>query len=96
MAKVGFERKRPVYASSAEECRQRGFKAGDRLVGDEGHGPTVIQLTAIGEENVLAKTITVNGKLPRLGSYESAWTLECRDWEKVETLPAPPPETREC
>jgi hypothetical protein len=79
---MGFERKRKHYSSDAEECRQRGFKVGDRLAGNEGYGVTVIEITAIGERSILAKGITHDGK-PR-EVYESSWTLSCRDWELVE------------
>jgi len=80
--KPGFERNRPRYESSAEECRQRGFKAGDRLIGDEGWGPTVIGITAIGETLLLAKPISY-GEDHVIHPYECAWTLDCRDWEKI-------------
>lgn len=66
---------------SAELCREKGWQVGDKLVGDEGYGPTVIQITAIGERNVLAKRISHDGE-PEDG-YENIWTLFCRDWEKV-------------
>lgn len=82
----GFERKRQHYLSDAEECRQRGFKVGDRLAGDEGCGITVIEITAIGERLLLAKKISHKGKIG--GSEEMSWTLSCRDWEIVP--PAPP------
>jgi hypothetical protein len=75
-----IQRKRPLYKSDAEECRERGFNVGDRLIGDEGYGPTVIKLTAIGEKCLLAKQISSNGKPAPLG--ENLWTLSCRDWEK--------------
>lgn len=79
----GFERKRKYYSSDAEECRQRGFQVGDRLVGNEGYGPTVIQITAIGERSILAKTISHNGNADPCGGDEGIWTLTCRDWEKA-------------
>lgn len=79
----GFERKRPQYANSAEECRQRGFKVGDLLAGDEGYGVTVIRITAIGVRSILAERISHAGK-PLGSEYESLWSLSCRDWEKVE------------
>ena len=66
----------------AEICRERGWIAGTRLVGDEGWGPTVIEITAVGEELVLAKTITHNGKPPEWRG-ETTWTLDCRDWQEV-------------
>jgi hypothetical protein len=77
-----IKRNRPLYKSDAEECRQRGFEVGDRLVGDEGYGPTVIELTAVGERAILAKRISHAGKPCCLD--ETMWTLSCRDWEKIE------------
>jgi len=62
-------------------CRERGWTAGTRLVGDEGWGPTVIEITAVGEENILAKTITHNGNKPEWCG-ETTWTLDCRDWQE--------------
>jgi hypothetical protein len=63
----------------ADVCRAHGWKAGTRLVGDEGRGPEVIQITAVGEWSILAKTVTVGGEVPSW-ARESTWTLECRDW----------------
>ena len=80
----GFERKRPFYESDAEECRQRGFKVGDRLVGDEGYGPTVIELCYIGERRILAHTISHKELVYSQPMYrEETWTLSVRDWELV-------------
>jgi len=78
---TGIERTRPLYNSDAEECRQRGFKVGDRLAGNDGYGVTVIELTAIGERSILAKTISHNGE-SRHG-WECIWTLSRRDWEEA-------------
>lgn len=68
-------------AEACKQCRENGWGPRTRLVGDEGFGPTVIELTAVGERHVLAKQISHNGK-PR-DSYESCWTLACRDWKEV-------------
>jgi len=77
----GIERKRKLYPTSADECRDRGIKVGDRLIGDEGYGPTVIEITAIGRNSILAEQLSQNGN--PCHSYEALWTLECRDWEVV-------------
>jgi len=62
-------------STDAETCRLNGWDVGTVLVGDEGYGPTTIQITAIGEECILART----------GSWcESTWTLTCREWERGE------------
>lgn len=79
----GFERKRRHYVSDAEECRDRGFNVGDLLVGNEGYGPTVIELCYIGERRILAHTISHNGKVFSDHLHrEETWTLSMRDWEK--------------
>ena len=64
-------------------CRERGWTVGTRLVGDEGQGPTVIEITAVGERRILAKTITHAGKVPWWAGSEGVWALDCRDWRKV-------------
>lgn len=75
---------RPTRAvSAAETCRTRGWTVGTRLVGDEGYGPTVIEITAIGRTRILAVTVTHNG-LPEPRARESDWVLWCRDWQPVD------------
>lgn len=64
--------------STATYCRRMGYAPGTVLVGDEGYGPTRIQITAVGEERILAKNLT-DGWSP-----ESIWTLAYRDWHEVE------------
>ncbi len=61
-------------------CHERGWTVGTRLVGDEGYGPTVIEITAIGASEVLAKTISHDGK-PDRDQHESSWVFWCRDWQ---------------
>lgn len=70
------------YESDADKCRRNGWKAGTRLVGDEGYGPTVIELTAVGRESILAVTISHNG-VPDENDRENSWTLSCRDWKEA-------------
>lgn len=67
----------------ADVCRARGWVIGTQLVGDEGGGPTMIQITAIGEQSILAKTLSENG---RRATYtrEGLWSLDCRDWRERE------------
>ena len=67
-------------------CRERGWWAGTRLVGDEGHGPTVIEITAVGECYVLAKPVMHAGKLYELPA-EGMWTLCRRDWREAAATP---------
>ena len=68
-------------SSDAEICRERGWVVGTRLVGDEGNGPTIIEITAVGEREILAKPISHNGIPDRAG--EGIWSLSYRDWQVV-------------
>ncbi len=68
--------------NSAQMCRERGWTPGTRLVGDEGYGPTVIEITAMGEECILAKAISHNGQ--PLAGVEESWVLWRRDWREVQ------------
>jgi hypothetical protein len=67
--------------TEAEACRRLGWAVGTRLVGDEGCGPTVIRLTAIGERHILAVIESDRGRPTR--PREGMWTLSCRDWQVV-------------
>ena len=67
--------------SDADTCRRNGWLPGTRLVGDEGYGPTVIEITAVGERLILAKEISHNGGPPISPRGEVTWTLVCRDWK---------------
>lgn len=62
-------------------AREHGWTVGTRLVGDEGQGPTVVRVTAIGEHQILAVAESHNGR-PVTG-YETTWGLCCRDWQVV-------------
>ena len=73
------DRREPAFI-----CRERGWEKGTRLVGDEGCGPTVIEITAVGEEKILAKTISHNGDDTNRNYWtEHSWVLWCRDWHVV-------------
>ncbi len=53
----------------------------DILEGDEGHGPSRIKITAIGEERFLCKwDYKCNGIYDR---ESGSTTLVCREWVKV-------------
>lgn len=69
-------------ATEAETCRLNGWTVGTRLVGDEGYGPTVIRITAIGESALLAVRESHNGEAVER-PYEGSWTLRYRDWTEV-------------
>ena len=62
--------------SDADYCRRMGWGPGTRIVGDEGHGPTTITITAVGRSAILA---VADGR-----PFESTWTLTCRDWREAD------------
>lgn len=65
--------------SNADICRKLGWTEGTQIVGDEGYGPTVWEITALRPTgNLLAKQISHNGKPVR--DTEHFCTLSCRDW----------------
>lgn len=66
-----------------EVARLKGWSVGTRLIGDEGWGPTIIEITAIGERLVLAKSISQNGVAAEASLGDSSWTFSCRDWQVV-------------
>jgi hypothetical protein len=68
-------------ANSAEVCRANGWGPGTRLVGNEGYGPTVMIITAIGESVILGRGLSHDGKTR--DDSEHCWTLSCRDWKEI-------------
>ena len=62
---------------TADLCRQNGWKVGTILEGDEGRGTDRIEITAIGEQAVLAKS--VDGSW----SVEHLWDVGSREWKEV-------------
>jgi len=64
--------------NSAELCRGQGWGPGTRIVGDEGYGPCVIEITAVGEWSILAKCVD-----PHREEREGSWTLAHRDWREI-------------
>lgn len=71
-----------VEESDADKCRRKGWVVGTRLVGTESAGKYVhtdtIEITAIGVEGILARTVTDKGY-----GREQGWSLQWRDWEAV-------------
>jgi len=61
---------------------ENGWKAGDILEGSEYGSVSQIQLMYIGDDCIIAKEISRNGK-PVEWSRETNWTLTCREWKKV-------------
>lgn len=66
--------------SDADACRRMGWVVGDRIEGDEGFGPDVWVITAIGRYNIL--TITEGSP-----GHEKQSTLRYRDWAKIGSDP---------
>lgn len=85
-------------SGSAKLCREMGWDKGTLLIGREsGDGwwnEDVIGITAVGMDGVLAISIghrnSKNPEWDAKASYESAWTLMCRDWKKIDRLPWEP------
>lgn len=67
--------------SDASLARLNGWRPGTCLAGDEGHGETVIEITAVGERMVLAKAISHAGQ--PIVWPERSWTFSCRHWHEV-------------
>lgn len=75
---------------AVEVCGKNGWGVGTLLVGDEGYGPTIIQITALGDRQMLARAVAHNGRAVR--GDENNWVLWCRDWtEFVGDVPLPTP-----
>lgn len=73
--------------NDAETCRQNGWVRGQYLRGDEGHGPEIIQITAVGDEMILARLVHSKGKT--IAESERTWTLSYRVWEPVYKVDTP-------
>lgn len=65
--------------STAAHARRRGWGPGTQLVADEGHGPLLLTITAVGKEAVLARSDT--------DARERSWSLSHRDWVEIGPLP---------
>ncbi|MGU3387192.1 hypothetical protein ACLBYG_21970 [Methylobacterium sp. D53M] len=70
------------FRPAADICRERGWFAGTKLIGDAGFGPIMIEVTKLGERVMLAKVVSINGEPPSYGN-DRAWTLGHRDWREV-------------
>ena len=66
--------------TDAEVCRRNGWSVGTKLVGDEGFGPTVLTITAIGESCILTRPRRLGVRQGTTG--EQIWTLRYRDWQE--------------
>lgn len=67
--------------SDAEICRQNKWTPGTLLEGIENGVRTVIQITALGFEAILARVISRNGD--PVNENERSWTLRARDWSRI-------------
>ena len=68
--------------SNAAKCRKNKWTIGTYLYGNEGFGPEVIKITAIGEEAILARQIT-NRHGEKINTFEGHWDLFRRKWRKI-------------
>ena len=77
--------------SDADVCRANGWGVGTFLAGDEGHGVTVIELTALGRQSIVARCVAHDGQAVNQG--ENSWVLWCREWTAIpaEDVPQPLP-----
>ena len=70
----------------AARCRRNGWAVGTRLRGIERgenwSSVVVIAITAIGEEEILAKMIEEDGDTNLL-THEDTWSLDSRRWRRV-------------
>jgi hypothetical protein len=65
-------------SSAADTCRENGWTVGTRLSGAHGTGCIVIQITAIGDDLLLARQVEP------VPLTESLWSLTIRQWTRVE------------
>jgi len=65
-------------SSAADTCRENGWDVGTKLQGTHGTGIIVIQITAIGDDLLLARQVEP------VPLTESLWTLAIRQWTRVE------------
>lgn len=70
------------HRCAAEICREQGWNVGTCLVGDAGYGPTVIQITAVGDRIMLAKIVS-HGCVAVAYNQAQAWSLSLRNWRAV-------------
>ena len=61
-----------------------GWTIGDILEGDEGYGPDLIKITAVGEERFLCRWNYQKGNGWERESGQT--TLSCRKWRKVSSV----------
>ncbi|WP_442785974.1 DUF7241 domain-containing protein [Methylobacterium sp. C25] len=67
---------------AADICREHGWGVGTQLAGSDGFGTTTIEITALGNQVMLARTIGQNGR-PASYARDRPWRLSDRDWKKI-------------
>jgi hypothetical protein len=70
------------HRHAADICRENGWDVGTHLIGDAGLGATVIRITALGTQVMLARMIS-HGGVPVAYGVEQAWSLGARDWCRI-------------
>lgn len=80
------------FNSCAEQCAELEIGVGDFIVGRETYGPgswseAKLQCLWIGESVVVWKVWRRTDEEPnwRYDGEKANWSLDCRDWEKVES-----------
>lgn len=66
--------------TDADICKINKWDVGTVLAADEGYGISIIKITAIGEEAILARLISHNGR--KQNDVERTWTLSLREWKE--------------
>jgi hypothetical protein len=84
MSKPQSTKDRRKGLTDEDICRANGWYVGTRLVGDEGYGPTVIEIHAFEDGKIRARTISHDGKPGE--RRVSSWCLDCREWFPVEQV----------
>lgn len=68
--------------SEAEVCKMNGWEVGTLLAGNEGYGWTIIEITAVGLRDILART-RFYSKVEVKDGPEVTWMLAMREWYQV-------------
>lgn len=67
--------------NDADVCRANGWGPGTRLIGCEYRNIDVIEITAIGRNDILAVHVMHDGVAVDDDRFEN-WTLSCREWNE--------------
>ena len=72
------------YKYDADICRENGWGVGTGLIGDADTDPIEIEITAVGLKLVVAALVYPDSGGEIHPADEGTWTLQCREWRKVE------------